>query len=133
MAQSVVARVERNRKFLPLAATVGLFLVAYFYGWISYRAMSDGQAFFNLFITTPFLLICVVGETLVIISGGIDLSVSGVLALTTVAAAALLQNGISPWAVFPLMLVMGMTFGLVMGVFITYLKVQPFIATLAGM
>jgi galactofuranose transport system permease protein len=132
-ARLLVTSVERNRKFLPLAATVGLFLVAYFYGWLSYRAMGDGQAFFNLFITTPFLLICVVGETLVIISGGIDLSVSGVLALTTVAAAALLQNGISPWAVFPLMLVMGMTFGLVMGVFITYLKVQPFIATLAGM
>jgi ribose/xylose/arabinose/galactoside ABC-type transport system permease subunit len=133
MAQTLVARVERNRKFLPLAATIALFAIAYLYGWFSYPAMTDGQVFFNLFITTPFLLICVVGETLVIISGGIDLSVSGILALTTVAAAAMLQNSVSPWVVFPLMLVMGMTFGLVMGVFITYLKVQPFIATLAGM
>ena len=40
--------------------------------------MRDGQAFFNLLVTTPFLLIAVVGETLVIISGGIDLSVGGV-------------------------------------------------------
>jgi simple sugar transport system permease protein len=74
-----------------------------------------------------------VGETLVIISGGIDLSVSGVVALTTVAAAALLQAGWNPWLVIPLMLLMGITIGAVMGFFITYLKVQPFIATLAGM
>ncbi len=128
-----VGRAASKRKFMPLAATITLFAIAYIFGAISYPAMRDGQAFFNLFNTTPFLLICVVGETFVIISGGIDLSVSGIVALTTVAAAALLQNGWNPWLVFPLMLLMGMTFGLVMGFFITYLKVQPFIATLAGM
>jgi len=71
--------------------------------------------------------------TLVIISGGIDLSVSGVVALTTVASAALIQAGWNPWIVILLMLVMGMTLGTIMGSFITFLKVQPFIATLAGM
>ena len=133
MTQSLVARVERNRKFLPVAATISLFLVAYTLGALSFSGMADGQAFLNLFNTTPFLLISVVGETLVIVSGGIDLSVSGVLALTTVGAASLLVMGWSPWVVMPLMLLMGMTFGLVMGLLITYLKVQPFIATLAGM
>ncbi len=95
--------------------------------------MRDGQSFFNLFITTPFLLILVVGEGLVIISGGIDLSVSGVVALTTVASAAMLRDGWDPSLVIPLMLLMGLLFGAVMGLFIAYLKVQPFIATLAGM
>jgi len=133
MTQALVARVERNRKFLPVAATVALFLIAYALGALAFSGMADAQAFLNLFNTTPFLLICVVGETLVIISGGIDLSVSGVLALTTVAAASLLVMGWSPWVVMPLMLLMGMLFGLVMGLLITYLKVQPFIATLAGM
>ncbi len=95
--------------------------------------MRDGQSFFNLFITTPFLLILVVGEGLVIISGGIDLSIGGVVALTTVVSAALLGAGWDPWLVFPLVLLMGITFGAVMGLFITYLKVQPFIATLAGL
>jgi ribose/xylose/arabinose/galactoside ABC-type transport system permease subunit len=133
MTQSVFARLESNRKFMPLGATIGLFLFAYLAGAAAFPGMRDSQAFMNLFITTPFLLICVVGETFVIISGGIDLSVSGVLALSTVVAASLIQQGWSPWQAFPVILLMGMTFGLVMGLFITYLKVQPFIATLAGM
>ena len=83
--------------------------------------------------TAPFLLIAVVGQALVIISGGIDLSVGGVIALTTVASAALLKGGWDPAVVIVLMLLMGITIGGVMGFFITYMKVQPFIATLAGM
>ena len=133
MTQALFARAERNRKFLPVAATISLFLVAYAWGALAFSGMADGQAFLNLFDTTPFLLICVVGETFVILSGGIDLSVSGVLALTTVVAASLIAAGWNPWLVMPLMLLMGMTFGAVMGLLITYLKVQPFIATLAGM
>jgi simple sugar transport system permease protein len=71
--------------------------------------------------------------TLVILTGGIDLSVAGVVALTTVASAALLRGGLNAWLVILLMLVMGTTLGSIMGSFITYLKVQPFIATLAGL
>ena len=133
MIQALSARFANNRRFLPLTATATLFVIAYLLGSVSFTAMRDGQAFFNLFITTPFLLISVVGETFVIISGGIDLSVSGVIALTTVASAALLQQGWDPWLVMPLMLLMGVSIGAIMGFFITYLKVQPFIATLAGM
>jgi simple sugar transport system permease protein len=133
MKTAMAAALDRNRKFLPLGATVGLFLLVYLWGVVSYPAMQDGQAFFNLFDAAPFLIVTVVGEAFVIISGGIDLSVSGILALTTVVAASLLQMGWSAWMIFPVVLLMGMLFGLVMGLFITYLKVQPFIATLAGM
>jgi ribose/xylose/arabinose/galactoside ABC-type transport system permease subunit len=133
MMQSLSLRLTNNRKFLPLGATIGLFALAFLGGTILFPAMRDGQSFFNLLITTPFLLILVVGEGLVIISGGIDLSVSGVLALTTVASAALLRDGWDPWVVIALMLLMGVVFGAVMGIFIAFLKVQPFIATLAGM
>ena len=133
MKTALTAILDRNRKFVPLAATIGLFLLVYLYGFLSYPAMRDGQGFLNLFDAAPFLIVTVVGESFVIISGGIDLSVSGILALTTVVAASLLQMGWSAWAIFPVVLVMGMVFGLVMGLFITYLKVQPFIATLAGM
>ncbi len=133
MKTALAARLDRNRKFLPLGSTIALFLVVYLVGVFSFPAMRDGQAFFNLFDAAPFLIVTVVGESFVIISGGIDLSVSGILALTTVVAASLLQMGWSAWTIFPVVLLMGMLFGLVMGLFITYLKVQPFIATLAGM
>jgi simple sugar transport system permease protein len=133
MMQALGARLDNNRRFLPLSATALLFVIAYILGALAFPGMRDGQAFLNLLITTPFLLIAVVGQSFVIISGGIDLSVSGVIALTTVASAALLQSGWDPWLVMPLMLLMGISIGGIMGFFITYLKVQPFIATLAGM
>jgi galactofuranose transport system permease protein len=133
MMQSLGIRISRFRRFLPLSATIVLFSVAYALGALFYPGMRNGQVFFTLFITTPFLLISTIGETFVIVSGGIDLSVSGVIALTTTASAALIRAGWSPWLVMPLMLLMGMALGATMGGLITYLKVQPFIATLAGM
>ena len=126
--------VSNNRRFIPLLVTITLFFVVYALGMLFYPAMRDPQVFFNLFRTSPFLLISAIGMTFVIISGGIDLSVSGVVALTTVASAALLRDaGWNPWAVIVAMLAMGMAIGAIMGAFITYMKVQPFIATLAGM
>jgi ribose/xylose/arabinose/galactoside ABC-type transport system permease subunit len=133
MKTTMAAVLERNRKFLPVASTAALFLLVYMVGFASFGVMRTPQAFFNLFDFAPFLIVATVGEGFVIISGGIDLSVSGILALTTVVAASLLNMGWNAWAIFPFVLLVGMAFGVVMGLFITYLKVQPFIATLAGM
>jgi ribose/xylose/arabinose/galactoside ABC-type transport system permease subunit len=133
MSQAFSSRLANNRKFLPLVATVVMFGLVYTFGVLSFPAMRDSQPLFNLVNTAPFLLIAVVGQALVIISGGIDLSVGGVIALTTVATAALLRADWDPAIVVPLMLLMGVVIGAVMGFFISYLKVQPFIATLAGM
>jgi simple sugar transport system permease protein len=95
--------------------------------------MQKPQVFFNLFINEGSLLLVSIGMTLVIISGGIDLSVGGVIALTTAASAALLKNGVSPLVVMPLMILMGIVFGIIQGSIIHFFKVQPFIATLAGL
>ena len=96
MTLSLSTRLSRLRRFLPLAATIVLFSIAYALGVAYFKGMRDLQVFFTLFITTPFTLISVIGETFVIISGGIDLSVSGVIALTTTASAALIREGWSP-------------------------------------
>jgi galactofuranose transport system permease protein len=133
MRRSLSTRISKFQRFLPLSATIVLFSAAYAFGVIDFKSMRDPQVFFTLFITTPFLLISTIGETFVIISGGIDLSVSGMIALTTTASAVLLREGWNPWSVMLLMLLMGITLGSIMGILITYLKVQPFIATLAGM
>jgi simple sugar transport system permease protein len=105
----------------------------YFIGGRLYPAMQKPQVFFNLFINDGSLLLVAIGETLVIISGGIDLSVGGVIALVSTASAALLLRGVSPYAVIPLMIVMGIALGTTMGWMIQTLKVQPFIATLMGL
>ena len=127
-------RFSVNRKFLPLLVTIGLFVVAYGYGAVQYPGMRSAQTFFNLFIDNAFLLIGSIGLTLVIISGGIDLSVGAVIALVSVASAHLLEKeGLSPFLVIPLMLLLGSALGAVMGGIIQTFKVQPFIVTLAGM
>jgi ribose/xylose/arabinose/galactoside ABC-type transport system permease subunit len=133
MMQKIAPFLTRNRRLLPLSAAIFLFFFAFALGSVYLPGMRDTQVFFNLFNQTPYLLVAVIGETLVVISGGIDLSVGGIVALTSVASAALLRAGWTPWTVMLLMLAIGTAMGAIMGYFITYLKVQPFIATLAGM
>jgi simple sugar transport system permease protein len=86
MKPSINASLANNRRFIPIFATAVLFLIAYSIGAGFYQGMRDPQVFLNLFRTSPFLLIAAIGGTFVILTGGIDLSVSGVVALTTVAA-----------------------------------------------
>jgi ribose/xylose/arabinose/galactoside ABC-type transport system permease subunit len=127
---------QRIKPFLlvngPLLITISVFLIGYFVAGLVYPTMQKPQVFFNLFINNASLLIISIGMTLVILSKGIDLSVASVLALTSIASAVLLKNGLSPWLVIPLMLLMGITFGFAMGSIIHYLKVEPFIVTLMG-
>lgn len=133
MLKKFGAFLSRNQRFLPLTGTALLALIAYGVGAIFYPGMRDLQVFLNIFRSNTFLLVSAVGMTFVIISGGIDLSVSGVIALTTVVAAALIRDGWNAWLVILLMPVMGMVLGTIMGSFIAYMKVQPFIDTLAGL
>jgi ribose/xylose/arabinose/galactoside ABC-type transport system permease subunit len=119
--------------YAPLLTTITIFILAYYIGGRMYPAMQKPQAFFNLFINNGSLLLVSIGMTLVILTGGIDLSVGGMIALTTAASAALLKNGASPVAVMPLMLIMGVTFGFILGSIIHYFKVQAFIVTLMGL
>jgi ribose/xylose/arabinose/galactoside ABC-type transport system permease subunit len=130
----MIQKLKIDRKFMPLLATIILFILAYAYGTFLYKGMRDPQVFFNLFIDNAFLLITSIGMTFVILSGGIDLSVGAVIALITVASAHLLEiEGMSPAIVIPLMLLMGAALGAIMGGIIHYFQVQPFIVTLAGM
>jgi len=131
--------IQRTRAFLlrhgSLILTFVVFVVTYFVGSQMYPAMQKPQVFFNLFINDSSLLLVSIGMTMVILSGGggIDLSVGGVIALVSTASAALLRSGASPYIVLPLMILLGVALGGLMGWIIQYLKVQPFIATLMGL
>jgi ribose/xylose/arabinose/galactoside ABC-type transport system permease subunit len=117
----------------PLLTTIVVFILAFLIGGWLYPAMKNPQVFFNLFINGGSLLLVSIGMTLVILTKGIDLSVGGMIALTSAASAALLRAGVSPFVVMPLMVCMGVVFGLTLGCIIQFLKVQPFIATLMGL
>ncbi|GFN30466.1 galactofuranose ABC transporter, permease protein YjfF [Paenibacillus xylaniclasticus] len=122
-----------NRRFIPIVVTVSLFLLMFAVGSFRYTGFFSLQVFNNLLIDNAFLLIVAVGMTFVIVSGGIDLSVGSVIALTTMVSASLLQQGWPPYVVIPLVLLIGAVFGWGMGAIIYYFKIQPFIVTLAGM
>ena len=121
-------------KYLPLAATVSLFLLVAALGSLRYTGFFSAQVFANLLIDNAFLCVVAVGMTFVILSGGIDLSVGSMIALTTMVSAWLVQK--HQWsvvAVIPTVLLMGTAFGALMGLLIQRFRLQPFIVTLAGM
>lgn len=123
-----------NRKFIPILVTFGLLAAMFAAGSFRYTGFFSAQVLYNLLIDNSFLIITAVGMTFVIISGGIDLSVGSVIALTTMLSASLVeQQGWSPGVVIPLVLIIGALFGTLMGAIIHYFKIQPFIVTLAGM
>lgn len=123
-----------DRRYWPLIVTMTLFGLVYGYGVVTYRGFDSPQVFLNLLIDNAFLMITAIGMTFVILSGGIDLSVGAVIALTTVLSAFLVEEqGLHPLLVIPIVLLVGTALGFVMGAIIHYFKVQPFIVTLAGM
>jgi ribose/xylose/arabinose/galactoside ABC-type transport system permease subunit len=114
--------------------TVVLLLAMLGIGGSAYPGFLSEQVVFNLLIDNAFLLVLAVGMGFVILSGGIDLSVGSVLALSTMVAAWLLQRAHwPPSLVIVCVLLMGACFGAVMGLLIHLFKLQPFIVTLAGM
>ena len=123
-----------NPRRLPLVITTSLFALLYGFGAVSYDAFFSPQVFVNLLIDNGFLVVVAVGMTFVIISGGIDLSVGSIVALTTMVSATLAQHyHWNFWQILPLVLVMGSLFGLLMGILIQVFKLQAFIVTLGGM
>ena len=127
-------RLRFNPKYLPLVATISLFVAMATLGSVLYTGFFSAQVFLNLLIDNAFLIVVAVGMTFVILSGGIDLSVGSVVALTTMVSAALVEHhGWSPAVVIPLVLLMGTAFGALMGFLIERFRLQPFIVTLAGM
>jgi ribose/xylose/arabinose/galactoside ABC-type transport system permease subunit len=123
-----------DRQWLPLGVTLGLFAAMAAYGGIAYDGFFTPQVMLNLLIDNAFLCIVAVGMTFVILSGGIDLSVGAVIALTTMLCAwGVERMQWNPWLVISGVLVMGTAFGALMGVLIQRFRLQPFIVTLAGM
>ena len=64
-----------NERYMPLVATVVVFLAIYAFGAIGYNNFLSMLVFGDLLTDNAFVIIAAIGATFVIISGGIDLSV----------------------------------------------------------
>lgn len=122
------------KRFIPLWITASLLLVMFLIGSMQFEGFASVRVVTNLFRDNAFLLITALGMTLVIISGGIDLSVGSVIALSGVLTSVLItEYHWHPLLAFALVLPLGTLFGALMGSIIHVYKLQPFIVTLAGM
>ncbi|POH64046.1 MULTISPECIES: ABC transporter permease subunit [Cryobacterium] len=132
-APSLLSRMKPNLETLPTLAAVAIFIAMLIYGEVAYGRIVQFSTISNLLINNAYLIILAVGLTFVILTGGIDLSVGAVIAISSLVGVMLANAGWNPLIVIVLMILIGSVFGVASGVLIQYFNVQPFIATLAMM
>ena len=120
---------------LLLVITVVIFLLLYI-GAIIFQGggFTKPQMFFTILNSNAALIITSIGMSIVMISGGIDISVGGVVALVSMCCAVYLDfHGGSIFGSILIALGIGLAFGLIQGFLVAYLDIQPLIVSLAGM
>lgn len=131
--------VEKRREPLSdtkllMTITISIFIVMYL---LAMGLLGGGflhpQQIFDMLNDNASLIIVSCGLTIVMIGGGIDISVGAVTSLVVMSCVLYLNNGGNIFVAVLLALGIGLAFGLVHGYLISYLEIQPFIVTLAGM
>ena len=120
---------------LLLTITIIIFFAMYI-GAILFQGKGflKPQTFFNILNANAALIIAACGMSIVMITGGIDISVGGVAALVSMCCAVYLDfHDGSVIGAIAISVGIGLLFGLVQGYLVAYLDIQPFIVTLAGM
>ena len=120
---------------LLLFITIVVFFAMYL-GAIIFQGKGflKAQAFLNILNANAALIIVSCGMSIVMITGGIDISVGGVVALVSMCCAVYLDyKGGNVWVAMLIAVLIGLGFGVVQGFLVAYLDIQPFIVSLAGM
>ncbi len=119
---------------LLMSITICIFLVMYLFAMVFLQGgFLHAQQIFDMLNDNASLLIVSCGLTIVMIGGGIDISVGAVTSLVVMSCVLYLNRGGNLFVSILLALGIGLAFGLVQGFLISFLDIQPFIVTLAGM
>src|SRR5438552_14407480 len=124
------------RRNLPFVATATVCLLLYGAAGAAFRdrGFLSLRVLINFFADNSFLGIAALGLTFVILSGGIDLSVGGVIGFVSVFLALAIERWHWPAAfAIPAALGLGIIFGAGMGALIQCFALPPFLVTLGGM
>lgn len=125
-------RTDVRRWLVRLAPVLGLVIVIVAFALVN-PAPEQYLSVRNLRIVlaqTVIVAVASIGMTIIIVSGGIDLSVGSIIALSGVVTAVLLRDGGAPIVAVATGVLVGGLIGIINGLVITRLKVMPFIATL---
>ncbi|WP_066055975.1 ABC transporter permease subunit [Robertmurraya korlensis] len=115
-----------------LGPLIGLFIITFVLAIVSDNFMTVDNIL-NVMRQVSINALIAFGMTFVILTGGIDLSVGSILALSSAITASLLAGGMDPILAILIGLLAGAIMGAINGFIITKGKVAPFIATLATM
>ncbi len=128
---SVWSKIVGFPQFGILIVFIGLFAVL---GIMAPESFLSGGNLINVMRQASAQMVVAIGMTFVLILGGIDLSVGSVANLCgTISAGLIVKNGMSLEAAVAIGMAIGLGLGVVNGIVISKLKLQPFIATLAMM
>jgi len=125
--------IRLNPKYIPLLATAAVLILVFGTGSLLYPNFGTPRVIVNLLGDQAFVGVAAVGESFVILSGGIDLSVGSMVAFVGILIARLLQSGCDPFLSMAIALSFGTAAGAVMGSLIYYFEMPPFLVTLAGL
>nr|MDN4743215.1 sugar ABC transporter permease YjfF [Lachnospiraceae bacterium C1.1] len=134
MIKDFFKKTDINKSLIGI--TVVLYLLMYLCGVLFFgdQGFTKPQVFLNIFINNAGLIVTSAAMTMVMISGGIDISVGAMTALNSVILGDLMMNhGWNAWAAMAAVLLVGIIHGFIQGFFISYLRLQPFAVTLVGM
>ena len=119
---------------LLMTITISIFVLMYVMSMIFIGGgFLHAQQIFDLLNDNSPLIIVSCGLTIVMIGGGIDISVGAVTSLVVMSCVLYLNKGGNIFVAILLALGIGLAFGVVQGFLISYLEIQPFIVTLAGL
>jgi galactofuranose transport system permease protein len=125
--------IRLNPKYIPLLATAVVMLGLFGTGSLLYPNFGTPRVIVNLLNDMAFVGVAAVGESFVILSGGIDLSVGSMVAFIGILIARLLQSGCDPFLAMGIALCVGTVGGAMMGSLIHFFGMPPFLVTLAGL
>jgi simple sugar transport system permease protein len=120
---------------LLLTITICIFIIMYLLAIVIWGGgFRRPQQLFDMLNNNASLIIVACGLTIVMITGGIDISVGGITALVVMTCVVHMEDGGgNVWTAFLVAMGIGLGFGLVQAYLISYMEIQPFIVTLAGM
>ena len=123
-----------NDTQLLMTITIAIFFIMYILAiFLLGGGFLHPQQIFDMLNDNASLIIVACGLTVVMIGGGIDISVGAVTSLVVMSCVLYLNKGGNIFVSLLIALGIGLAFGLVQGFLVSYLEIQPFIVTLAGM
>lgn len=115
-----------------LTAFAGLIVIYVAFGLID-RTMFSGTNVMNLLRSMSKYLLIGIGQSYVLITGNIDLSIGSVVGMSAMTSATLMVAGVNPFVAIIITLLCCLVVGVVNGILVGQFKLPPFIATLGTM